>query len=540
MQTRIIRINTVPIAFWVYCCVLLLALAVPPVYGADELLHFEPANTPADHSVKVRSPEVTDELLTFSHSRAPTAVQTTHLQTPVKDEVVKSATRPAAAPNNSTIIPERKPYSVSAVAFAGASSRTNRRTTNIGGTPGPSESELRHVFNNAVEAAMGRSPKIFRARAEEQAADADVDEAKGQRWPQVDVGTQTKPFQLGKGSENETASGGVNLSVTTTLYDWGRTDNSIESRQHLSSAASESLEAEKENIGFEVVNTLIELGKQRLIVDLSQQLADRMEDLVKMLAGIVDVDKGRASELTQAKARLLQALALRDAANAQAQDAEITLTKLVGEHPVQIPHTKEWNIAMADLDQLLGDVKEHPTIRQASAEAESAELQAKAVRASGLPKLNWVVSKNTGQDSLGREQPWQTNLSMTWAAFRGGSTRAAERAALSRADGSRQQTAQQLQDLEFRIRTADHDARTQLERAELYRALTLESGHIREDFFLQWHHLGKRTLLDVLTAENEHYANQVSEITNRFNCYQAISREYAAAGVLERWLSNGR
>jgi outer membrane protein TolC len=59
-------------------------------------------------------------------------------------------------------------------------------------------------------------------------------------------------------------------------------------------------------------------------------------------------------------------------------------------------------------------------------------------------------------------------------------------------------------------------------------------------FYLQWHHLGKRTLLDVLSAENEHYGNQVSEITNRFDGYQAILRQYASAGTLARWLRDGQ
>lgn len=201
-----------------------------------------------------------------------------------------------------------------------------------------------------------------------------------------------------------------------------------------------------------------------------------------------------------------------------------------------IPHSTEWNIGLTNLEQLLDVVKNHPTILQAAAQAESAELQAQAVRASGLPQLNWVVSKNTAEDSLGQEQAWQTNLSMTWGAFRGGSTRAAERAALQRADASRHETAQQRRDLEFRIRTADNDARTQLERAELYRNLSVESNRIREAFYLQWHHLGKRTLLDVLTAENDHYGNQVSEITNRFDGYQSILRQYASAGILAQWL----
>jgi adhesin transport system outer membrane protein len=426
-------------------------------------------------------------------------------------------------------------YSVSAVALAGLPPRLAAKAGTL--ALGPSDQELRQVFYRAVEAAMARSPEMMKGKAEQQAAESDIDEAKGQRWPQIDVGTQSKGVQFGNGTEREADGRGITITATTPVYDWGRINSTIGSRERLAVAATEGLSAQMEKTSYDVVTTLIELGKQRIIVDLSQQFADRMEELVTMLAGIVAVDTGRASELTQAKARLLQAQALRDAAEAKARDAEITLNKLVGKRPVPIPRSREWNIRLANLDQLLDKAKDHPTIRQATAQAESAELHAEAVKASGLPQLNWVVSKSTAEDALGREQAWQTNLSMTWGAFRGGSTSAAERAALQRADAGHYETALQRRDLEFRIRTADHDARTQLERAELYRELSIESDRIREAFFQQWHHLGKRTLLDVLIAENDHYSNQVNEITNRFEGYQAILRQYASAGTLVQWLS---
>lgn len=453
-------------------------------------------------------------------------------------QAVNADTAKPTAPARTVAAPQV--HGVSAVAYAALPARMAARAQGGHINTGPSEVELRGIFRRAVEAAINRSPQVLRSKAEQQASQSDVDEARGQRWPQVDVGTQTQALQFGKGKENEQGSGGINLAVSTMVYDWGRLDNTIDSRKKLAVAADESLAAEMENTGYEVVTTLIEMGKQQIIVDLSQQFADRMEDLVKMLAGIVAVDQGRASELTQAKARLLQAQALRDAAEAKVRDAQITLRKLVGERPIPIPRSKEWNISPTQLENLLDAAKNHPTIRQATAQAESADLQAEAVRASGLPQLNWVISKNTAEDSIGREQPWQTNLSVTWGAFRGGSTRAAERAALQRADASRQETEQQRQDLEFRIRTADNDARTQLERAELYRELSVESDRIRDAFFQQWHHLGKRTLLDVLTAENDHYGNQVSEISNRFDGYQSIVRQYASAGTLARWLQDGR
>lgn len=459
--------------------------------------------------------------VTFAPARprdsSPTPNDAVAASKPVKTS--SAVSRPAAVPG------------VSALAFNG------RLANRQGSVTGPSELELKEILHRAFQAAVERSPKVQRAHAELAAADADIDEAKGQRYPQIDLGTTAGSKKFGSGSENSAGnSSGINLNIVTPIYDWGRIRNTIESRSHLSTAATAAIDAELESLAFDVTSTLVELGKQRIIVDISQQYVDRMDELVKMLAGIVAVDKGRSSELTQAKARLLQAQAARDSADTRAGDAEITLRKLVGERPIMIPRTKEWNIRLANLDHLLSMTDDHPVINQAKAQTESAEAQAKVVRSSSLPQLNWVVTKSTAEDSLGQEQPWETHLAVTWGAFRGGSTRASERAALQRAEASRQDVEQQRLDLEYRIRTANHEAKTFLERAELYRDLTGESDGIRVAFYEQWYHLGKRTLLDVLSAESDHYGNRVSEVTNRFDGYQAILRQYAGAGALADWL----
>ncbi|MGY2400973.1 TolC family protein [Pseudomonas sp. SDO5271_S396] len=449
------------------------------------------------------------------------------------DSVAKPVPR---APSTVNVAPSRSGElpGVSALATLGVSeSVAMRQVTAVG----PSERELREILQRAVQAAAERSPKVQAAVAEQSAADADIDEAKGQRWPQVDLSTTAGSKKFGGSSDDQSSGGtGINLSIVTPVYDWGRIRSTIESRRHLSAAAASAIEAELENSAFDVTNRIVELGKQRLIVDLSQQYVDRMNELVKMLAGIVAVDKGRASELTQAKSRMLQAQAARDAADTKAKDAEISLRKLVGDRPIAIPRTPQWNIRLANLDALLGKVDNHPSLNQAREQTESAELQAKVVRASSLPQLNWVINKSTAEDSLGREQPWETHLALSWGAFRGGSTRASERAALQRAEAGRQTAEQQRLDLEYGIRTANHEARTFLERAELYRSLTNESDGIRVAFYEQWYHLGKRTLLDVLSAESDHYGNRVSEISNRFDGYQAILRQYAGAGALGAWL----
>jgi adhesin transport system outer membrane protein len=60
---------------------------------------------------------------------------------------------------------------------------------------------------------------------------------------------------------------------------------------------------------------------------------------------------------------------------------------------------------------------------------------------------------------------------------------------------------------------------------------------VRKDYFEQWYHLGKRTLLDVLSAESEHFGNRTNEVNSRFEGYLSIMHEYAGAGQLMRWMS---
>nr|WP_311529063.1 TolC family protein [uncultured Ralstonia sp.] len=414
------------------------------------------------------------------------------------------------------------------------------QSDDFGTGPTPSSEKLREIFWQAVQMAAERSPEVRQSYANVQAATADVAEAKGQRWPQVDIGSQSPGVNFGPGDSGNGNNLGnpLSVNVTTNLFDWGRTKNAIGSREHLSTAASRAYDAAMEKSAYEVSTTLIELGKQRNIVDASQRFVDRMATLVKMLGEIVEVDRGRGSELTQAKTRLLQAEASRDTAAARVRDAELTLRKLVGDEAVMIPRTREWSVEPGDLQRLLSLVGAHPGLQQVKAEAEAADLNAKAVKASGLPQLNWVVSAGMSKDALGRRQPWQTALNLNWGAFRGGSAKAATDAAGARAEASWQRLEQQRRDLEYGVRTADQDAHTMLERADLYQGLSVETDRVRKAFFEQWYHLGRRTLLDVLTAESEHNGNRVAEITNRFDGYQAVFREHYSAGGLALWLRN--
>ncbi len=405
------------------------------------------------------------------------------------------------------------------------------------------ESEIRQKFLSAARITWRISPSLKSYIAQGDAAEASVDEAKGQRWPQVDVSAASATKEFGSGTKNYEYQGNtpsLGVSVATNLIDFGQTSRTIESREERVKSALQSVQAQREDLAMQVSNALIEWNKQQHVIAISKQYLGRMAELTKMLSGIVQSDTGRRSELTQAKGRLLQAQSYLENAESRARDVEITLNRLMGNSRVTLPASDKWALSFGDLNRQLTSLDVHPLILRASAEERAAFKEAEAIKASGLPKLNWTVSKNTREDQLGRQQAWQTGLNVSWGLFRGGSTNAQEIAAIKRAEASRQQVQEQRRDLENRVRAASQNAHSTAERAVLYKNLIVESDRIRKDFFDQWYHLGRRSLLDVLSAESDLYNNQVSEVSNRFDSYAAIISGYANSGTLSRWLTTGR
>lgn len=400
--------------------------------------------------------------------------------------------------------------------------------------------QIRAILSDALNRAIDRSPSLRQAHAEQAAAAADVREAQGQRWPQIDVGANSQPVSSGGSSGTSSNSKAITLNMTTNVFDWGRTSSTIESRKELNSAADQKYLAGLENLARDVSINVVEREKNRRISAISEHYVERMNKLVAMMTEIVATDHGRFSELTQARARLMEAQASLEASKARERDNEIKLRKLIGDLPVVLPENDDWSLVSANLSDLLAAAQLHPALRQAEYEAKASEHHAASLLASEKPQLNWVVTKSTGEDQLGREQPWQTMVTVSWPLFRGGSARAAHEAAIMRADAERERKLQQQIDLEFETRAAVQDANALLARADLYRELTNETDAVRKAFFEQWYHLGRRTLLDVLIAENDHNNNRINEVSNRFDSYQAILKAYASSGQLVQWLHSSQ
>ncbi|MBK5143715.1 TolC family protein [Budviciaceae bacterium BWR-B9] len=394
-------------------------------------------------------------------------------------------------------------------------------------------------IKNTVRQALVFSPEIRNAEAVSTASRYDIDEIKGKRWPQVKVGANSpiSNFGGGKSVSNSTdvsdTSGSV--SMTTTVYDFGKTSSGIQSAEETSKASLELEKLTRNQIAFQTISGLLELDKYQKDIKVAKLYQSRMADLVKMLSQITETDKGRGSELVQARSKLLQAQTNVQQLESKWRETQIKMTRLVG-HEVEVPENLKWEGSDLSTQTILTALDHHPQILKAKAEVQASLYKADAIKSSSYPNINWVVSKSSAKDINGDEQAWYTGVNVEWDLFTGGSASASQAAATQRAQATQMQFETTVLELKYRIRSMIQTRDSSFERAEEYRNLSADTDRVRTMFYEQWYYLGKRSLLDVLTAENDHFNNQISAINNQYDGYTANISIMSESAMLLNWL----
>lgn len=219
----------------------------------------------------------------------------------------------------------------------------------------------------------------------------------------------------------------------------------------------------------------------------------------------------------------------------QLSASKIKLVRLLGAEP-SLPDDLNWQDTIIPASVAIASLDKNPMMLNLQAKVRAAEYEAESIKAAALPQVNWVVSKSTAKDSNGNESGWYTGLNVEWEAFSGGSQRAAQMTARAKANVAQQQYEVSYRDLEYQINYQVQVRDSSFLRADDYDRLSGETDRVRQMFYQQWYHLGKRTLLDVLTAENDHFNNQLSAINNRYDGYISNVNVIASAAMMLSWM----
>lgn len=406
-----------------------------------------------------------------------------------------------------------------------------------------SNNELRALLKDMVRKALIHSPEVRVANANEAAAGYDIDDVKGRRWPQVRLGMNTA-LTRDESRSSRSASGDTagTVNVTTKVWDWGKNANELRTAKAALGSAEQTGLVEREQVAFDTSSELVNLVRYQQSMVVAQDYVQQMSSRVDMLSRITQRDTGRTSELVQAQAKLLSAMVSRKQIENQLELARIKLRRLLGEDAPVMPERLALVGSLSiDPTTALAALNNHPLLLRLKAQAEMEDGRVESIKADGMPGLNLVARKQQNaygsSNDLDRDNDWYVGFDVEWQAFSGGSNKAAQAAAGARRGAALEQYEKAREDLGQEINRLAQSRATAAQLAQEYQRLSVETDRVRKMFYDQWYNLGRRTLLDVLIAENDHFNSQLQAINNTCDSVIADLSILSTSALLLGYLS---
>ncbi len=385
-----------------------------------------------------------------------------------------------------------------------------------------------------VKEAVRRSHAIGAAKLLAEAAAADAQEASVAWRPQAGLsGTVGGARNEVPGTADSGTQGRATLSITMPLYDGGRINRLGEWRAQLAEAARLAELSAEEQVGLQTVGLVLERGRYRVQMQVYQQYARKMSCLVEALETIVRADKGRASELVQARKTLQQAELSQSQTLSAIRTVEVRLRRFVGDALPDSDAIPNGLLALPPLADLLNEAERSSEIAQLTAQADASDTYSRAVVAGQRPQVGVSITGSKVK-GMSDSSAYFAGLSFNIPLYNAGNDYSAA-AAAKRAQAARLQRAEALEARKFRMAEVHEQAASAFDRAKRVVEVVRDSDRLRNFTLQQWQQLGRRSLFDVMGAESDHYSLRVSYVNALYDGQQSTALLWSLGlGVLSR------
>jgi outer membrane protein TolC len=400
----------------------------------------------------------------------------------------------------------------------------------------------RAALNGLVREAIERSHAIGAAKLIAEAALSDIDEARSAKGVQASVGAGLGPggSRSAGVTENSAAQLRTSLNVSQLLYDGGRTDRLTDWRTQLAESARWGQMSQQEQLALTTVALAIERSRFRMTAQVYRNHVRKMGCLVEALDTIVRTDRGRASELVQARKSLQQAELAQTQTQSVVRQVEVRLRRLVGDGLPPVEGLSTVFSGVPELAQLVADAEKSSEIAQLDAQAAAARRYAEAIAAGNKPQVSWSIGGNAAAGIGGtaghtRSNGYSLGFTVSIPILNPGVAPASD-AARKRAQAAAEQRAEALESRRFRMAEVHEQTLASLDRAKRVAEVLRDSELVRNFTLQQWQQMGRRSLFDVMAAESEHYALRVAYVNALHDVQQLNANLLSLGRGVTEWL----
>ena len=305
------------------------------------------------------------------------------------------------------------------------------------------------------------------------------------------------------------------------MIDFGRRRGELLRQAARVDGASLRVLERSEFIGLQVARQYLDVILQQRVAAAAQDNATFHRNLVGDLARGVDQGSISVADQQQAEERLQSAIVREQEAAQSLEDARISLRSLTGLDIGNVTLPPSLAAAMPpSLEQAIGQARtRNPLVRQAQADVDAANGAVKSAEGELLPTIGLEVRGRVGEDIdgfQGETNDIQGRVVMRWDVFDGGINRARVQEEVRKASMARYALHQRLREAEEDVRTAWNALESQ---GRVLQALDRQAS-VSDDLLLSYRsqfNVGRRSLLDVLDAQNTRFNTQVRLETARFS-----------------------
>lgn len=389
------------------------------------------------------------------------------------------------------------------------------------------------TLREAVGIALGQHPQVLGARRNAEAIRHEVTGAANAMNTRFGVIAEPSvAYTRGQGRDRR--SGDLGAQAIKPIYDGGRTDNETDRQRARLSSANYSTEASRDDIALRVADAYIEVAKQQQLAELAHDYVDGIAALQRRVQEIVRIDKGRGYDLLQTDSRLAQArltLADREGQLAEAREA---LAQLVGQPIGSVTSTEPPGEPIRSLQDAMDLLNMHPSILARRAEVTAARKAAAVADAWTKPTVNLRARVTSPRDFDGKRKwfgGYDLGLVTDWSPFDGGVGAATAAAANAQVLTAEEAVASTRRVLQTDVARHWTQIQSRVGRVGTRAELVESTRQVRAAYWEQFQ-IGKRSIIDLLNAENEIYAARLGAATEHAELTQARYRLLGATGQL--------
>ncbi len=392
------------------------------------------------------------------------------------------------------------------------------------------------TLRDALASAYTNNPQILTALLSVKASLEDIELRRAGLLPTINASADFSTSWINRGGTITTpATGSLGISYSQILFDNLKTSAQIEQARAYSEVAKQALRSATQNVLLSAATSYTDVVRETRLVQLRAENVSFYQAQLLSSEERLAVGTGTKTAVSQAKARLAQAIASYKSAINNLKSAQAEYQRWIGHKPKNLRLAYDFaNLLPNTLDdaQNLAN-KLHPAILTAKAQLKAAQYGSDAAKAAFGPTLRLIGNIGSSTDFVsGVTTPSASvKISLSVPIYQGGTIGASVQKANINQIKSEIDVLSAQNQVRAAVVSAWSGLQSSISQIEAAKSAVYSSEQVLAGI-IEEQKIGQRTMLDILNARADLTKAKESEIIAQSNKYIAAFSLIAATGRL--------